>query len=248
MDKKLINTEKLPLAVKKSLSSYLEKLLEIHGDNLLTIILYGSATGKDFIPGSSDINLLLEFQRIDLPVLKKSLKLVAQGRRRKIVAPLFFTKEYMESSSDVFPIEFLEITRNHLLLYGEDPFVNLKINQENLRLECEEQLRSKLIRLRQTYLEVGLQKKGLDRLLKNSLTSLIPVFRNMLYFKGKVVPHKKEQVLNDLGEEFAIDSKTFLAIWQDKKDNNLIGQEDAEIVFGRYIDELFKLTESVDKL
>lgn len=248
MDKRSINTEKLPEAVKKSLSPYLEELLEIHRDNLLAIIVYGSATGKDFIPGASNINLLLEFQKMSLSVLKKSLKLVAKGIKRKIVAPLFFTKEYMESSSDVFPIEFLEIAGNHLLLYGEDPFVSLKINKENLRLECEEQLRSKLIRLRQTYLEVGLQRRGIDRLLKDSLTSLIPVFRNILYLKGKTVPYEKEKVLTEIGGEFGIDSETFLAIWRDKKDNNRIGKEDAEVVLGRYIDELFKLTKEIDKL
>ena len=248
MDERLINTEKLPEVAKKTLAPYLEELLKIHGDNLLAIIVYGSATGKDFIPGASNINLLLEFQKMSLSVLKKSLKLVAKGIKRKIVAPLFFTKEYMESASDVFPIEFLEIAGNHLLLYGEDPFVNLKIDKENLRLECEEQLRSKLIRLRQIYLEVGLQRRGLDRLLKDSLTSLIPVFRNILYLKGKTVSYEKEKVLTEMGEEFGIDSGTFLAIWRDKKDNNKIGKEDAEIVLGRYIDELFKLAESVDQI
>ncbi len=248
MNEKLINIEKLPKVVKKVLLPYLEKSLKIYEDNLLAIVLFGSATGKDFIPGTSDINLFLEFRKVDLAVLKKGLKLIAGGIRKKIVAPLFFTKEYMENSSDVFPVEFFEMAGNHLLLYGEDPFVNLKINREHLRLECEEQLRSKLIRLRQTYLEVGLQKRGLDRLLKDSLTSLIPVFRNILYLKGKTVPHNKENVLVAIGEEFGIDPETFLAIWHDKKDNNRIGKEDAEPVFGRYIDELFKLTEEVDEL
>jgi len=248
MAKNLVNTEKLPEVVKKVLLPYLEELLNIYEDNLLAIVLFGSATGKDFIPGSSDVNLFLEFQKVDLAVLKKCLKLVAKGMRKKIVAPLFFTKEYMENSSDVFPIEFLEMAGNHLLLYGEDPFVNLEINREHLRLECEEQLRSKLIRLRQTYLEVGLQRRGLDRLLKDSLTSLIPVFRNTLYLKGKTVPHQKEKVLTGIGEEFKIDSETFLAIWHDKRDNNKIGKEDAEVVFSRYIDELFKLTKEVDKI
>jgi len=248
MNENLINTEKLPEVVKKVLLPYLEELLKIYEDNLLAIIIFGSATGKDFIPGSSDINLFLEFQKVDLAVLKKSLKLVAKGMRKKIVAPLFFTKEYMKNSSDVFPIEFLEMAGNHLLLCGEDPFANLEINREHLRLECEEQLRSKLIRLRQTYLEVGLQRRGLDRLLKDSLTSLIPVFRNILHLKGKTILYEKKKVLTGIGEEFGIDSATFLSIWQDKKDNNKIGREDAEVVFGRYIDELFKLTKSVDRI
>ena len=248
MNKNLINTKKLPEVVKKVLLPYLEELLKIYEDNLLAIVIFGSATGKDFIPGSSDVNLFLEFRKVDLAVLKKSLKLVVKGMRKKIVAPLFFTKEYMENSSDVFPIEFLEMSGNHLLLYGEDPFVNLEINREHLRLECEEQLRSKLIRLRQTYLEVGLQRRGLDRLLKDSLTSLIPVFRNILYLKGKTVLYEKEKVLTGIGEEFGINSGTFLAIWRDKRDNNKIGKEDAEVVFGRYIDELFKLTKEVDKI
>ena len=242
------NIEGLPLEVKKIVLPYLEQMLEIHQENLLSIIIYGSATGKDFIPGRSDINLLLELQKVNLKVLKESLKLVAKGMKKRIVAPLFFTKEYMECSSDVFPIEFLEMKGNHLTLYGEDPFEDLKIGEENLRLECEEQVKAKLIRLRQVYLEVGLRNKGLDCLLKDSLDSLIPVFRSLFRLKGKEAPLSKEEVLKGIGSEFQIDTSTFLNIWRDKRDNNKIGKENAEIVLGRYIEELYKLARIVDKI
>ena len=77
--------------VKKKIEPYLKSLLEIHGDNIISIVLYGSATGGDFLPKSSDVNLLVVFNELDFPQLNKSLKLISSGIQKKIAAPLFLS-------------------------------------------------------------------------------------------------------------------------------------------------------------
>ena len=110
--------------------------------------------------------------------LKKSLKIVSRGIEQRITAPLFLSRRHIETSADVFPVEFMEIKENNILLYGEDIWSDLKIDNRNIRLQCEEQIKGKLIRLRQAYLEIGLKKKGIEALLKESLYALMPIFRN----------------------------------------------------------------------
>ena len=52
--------------VRKVLQPYLDKLIaKIGRENIVSIILYGSATGEDYIPGRSDINLLIVVKDID---------------------------------------------------------------------------------------------------------------------------------------------------------------------------------------
>ena len=165
---KFVNLEKLPEKAGAVLRPYLEKLVELLGDNLITAAVYGSAASGDFSPKSSDFNLLLICRKVDLPTLKKCLKLVAKGRKDRITAPLFLTREHLDTSADVFPMEFLEFKENHLLLYGEDLLPGLQVDLKNLRYQCEEQIKGKLIRIRQTYLEVGLRGKGIEALLKES--------------------------------------------------------------------------------
>ncbi|MBU1888378.1 MAG: hypothetical protein KKB46_04200, partial [Candidatus Omnitrophica bacterium] len=95
--------------VKKILQPYLSKLFEIHKDNIVSILLYGSSTGKFYVPKQSDINLLVVLNDLRFEMLRSSLRLVDQGIRKKITAPLLLSLEHIETSKDVFPIEFLEI-------------------------------------------------------------------------------------------------------------------------------------------
>ena len=106
---KFLNLEKLPEKVIPVLRSYLKKMIEIQGNNLIAASVYGSAASGDFSPKSSDLNLLLICEKVDLPDLKKSLKLVDKGIRKRITAPLFLTREYLKTSADVFPIEFSDM-------------------------------------------------------------------------------------------------------------------------------------------
>ena len=121
-------------------------------------------------------------------------------------------------------------------------------DSKNLRLQCEQQLKGKLIRLRQAYLEIGLKKKGMESLLKESFGSLIPVFRNVIRLKGKKPPIEKESIIKKLGEEFAIEEDLFFSILKDKKNNEKIGSQDLEPFLECYIEEIKKLAKFTDEL
>jgi len=227
---------------------YLKRLLQIHKENMLSIVLYGSATGKDFTPKQSDINLLVVFNELGFRQLDDSLKLISSGIQKKIAAPLFLSRTHIDTSKDVFPIEFLEIKENHILLYGRDLFSDMKIGQAHIRLFCEQQIKGKLIRLRQAYLEVGLKKKGIEALMKESLYGFMPIFRALLRLKGVLPPVEKEEILTRLTEAFSLERDTLIAIVRDKKNDEKIAGQDIDVYFKRYIDEIKKLAIAVDKL
>ncbi|MFH1753229.1 MAG: hypothetical protein ABH875_03505 [Candidatus Omnitrophota bacterium] len=234
--------------VKKRIAPYLESLLKIHGDNIRSIVLYGSATGRDFSPKSSDINLMVVFEELDFPQLNRSLKLISGGIQKKIAAPLFLSRIHVETSKDVFPIEFLEIKENNKLLYGQDFFKDMRIADEHIRLFCEQQIKGKLIRLRQAYLEIGLAKKGIEALMKESLYGLMPIFRGLIRLKGQAPPVEKELILAKLAECFVLDSSVFITILKDKKDDEKIAGQDVAAYFEKYIAEIKKLALVVDKI
>ncbi len=245
---KSVNLENLPQRVRKILEPYSRDMIKLHGDNLETIVVYGSSTGKDFIPGKSNINLLFVFKELELTSLRSSLKLVAKGRKKGIIAPLFLTERHIKTSLDAFPIEFLEMKENHITIYGQDILQNLEIRKDNIRLQCEQQLKGKLIRLRQAYLEIGLKRKGVEALLIESLTSLIPTFRNMLRLKGKEVPLGKEEIINRVSSEFNVDREVFLSILRDKRGDEKIAGMQADEFLGKYLEEIRKLAITVDEL
>ncbi len=244
----LITTEKLATDVSKKITPYMEEMLKIHGASIVSIFLYGSACYDDYIKGVSDINSAIILRELSLKDLKKSLNIVNKGIRKRIAAPLFLTKEHIMTSADTFPIEFAQMKERHILVYGEDVLKMAVIEHKHIRFICEQQLKGKLIRIRQAYLEIGLRKKGLELLIKDSLASLFPVFRGLLMLKGISPSRNKQETLRLLAETFNIDTGVFTAILDDRKNDEKIGGHDIEVFLSRYIEQIEKLALIADKL
>ena len=88
----IINTERIPLDTRKNVTTFIEKLLDLHANNVKTVALYGSAVGRYYRPKSSDINLLCIFNDIKFQDLKKTLKLISWGiPKRKISQVTYWT-------------------------------------------------------------------------------------------------------------------------------------------------------------
>ncbi len=244
----IINEEKLHIEVQKKFIPYLKAMSNIHEDNLISIFVYGSAAGENYIPKVSDINSVFVFKDLKFSTFKSSLSVVSKGIFKKIAAPLFLTKSYINSSLDVFPIEFLDMKENHILLYGENILSGLEIKGDHIRLFCEQQIKGKLIRIRQAYLEVGLKKKGLEALLKESLNSLIPVFRNLIRLKGKQPSVNKAEIIRQLCHIFGLDENAFLPIYKDSTNDEKIANQEVVVFLEKFLNQIGKLAGMVDKL
>ncbi len=238
----------VPQPVRSLVKPCVKSLQEVYGNDLESVLLYGSGTGSDFVPGRSNVNLLVILKQVSLPDLKKILKLVERWRKKKIAAPLVLTREHILHSTATFPVDFLDIKENHILLYGDDTFSGLEVPHGNLRLQCEEQLKGNLIRMRGAYLEVGLRRRGIEALLCDSLAGLIPVFRNLLRLKGKKPPVDKEAILDDLSAEFGVDGKLLMDIYKDKRGDEKIGGQEAGQALERYMALIEVLAGAADRM
>jgi hypothetical protein len=244
----LKNVDKVSPHIQPTVTWYSQNMIRIHQKNLRSVTLYGSAAGKDYIHKRSNINLILIFEQIPFSVLKSSLELIASGRKKRIMAPLFLTEEHILSSCDTFPIEFLEIQEKHVTLYGEDIFQKLKIEKSNLRLQCEQEIKGKLIRLRQSYLEMGLARKHLEQLLCSSLTALMPAFRSIIRLKGGLPPQSVEEVIQEVAKDFQLQAEIFIKVVHIKKGNLGLKKPDLEKIMDDYLNTLHELAQKVDAL
>jgi hypothetical protein len=205
----LNNLDKLRPEVSGDVRSYVENMLAVLGNDALGVVAFGSVTGADYVPGQSDVNLAVLVRNVELPLLDRCAEVVASGFKKRIVAPLFLTRDYIARSLDVFPIEFLDMRETGVLLWGENPVAAVKLGAESLRLECELQLKSNLLRTRQAFLEIGRSKGGLERVLTQSLNSLIPLFRAMLTLRGLELPRAKRDIVGSLCKEFQVPDEPF---------------------------------------
>jgi hypothetical protein len=244
----MMHSDRLPEDVCKKFVPYVQDLQKIHGENLLSVFIYGSATGVNYQRDISDVNSGFVFQTLDFSVFEKSLKVVSTGLKQKISAPLFLTKRDIHSSRDVFPIEFLDMKEHHVLLYGEDVLSSLEIHTDHLRLFCEQEIKGKLIRLQQAYLEVGLNAQKMAVLLKDSLNSLFPIFRNFLRLKNHNPPIEKVEIIAKLSREFALDQQTLLKVYHYGGGEKKWASAQADVLFANYLEQVHRLAIQIDQI
>jgi hypothetical protein len=242
------NIDQLPPEIQGKVAQYSQKLLDIHNSNIVSIAVYGSACSINFVPKVSDINIAVVFQQLDFSVFQKSLKLAAQGRKEKITAPLFLTREYILNSLDVFPIEFSEIRDHHLTIFGEDLFSTINVDAKHVRLLCESQIKGKLLRIRQAYLEVDGNWRSLKHVLRDSLNSLFPVFRQLLVLTGQEPLTHKEEMLKQIAEKFSLNAAPLIAVYQDKNKIVALHPSQIEQLLNEYCAQLEQLAHRIDQL
>ena len=215
------------------------------GDRLRSVVLYGSAARGDYQERTSDLNLLLVLNDLDAAALDALAAPLARWRRRGQPLPRLFTAELIAASADVFPIEFLDLQRHRVVVTGDDPLAGVEIRRDHLRLQCERELREKLMRLREGYLEAGGRPKELKRLLTGSYTTFLALFRGCLHLLGGEVPVHNEEVVEAFCARAGLDPLPFREIDRLKR-GGPGGPGPAEL-FARYYDEIRKAVRRVDR-
>ncbi len=229
------------------LQYFISKLADIYGDNLESVALYGSAAQDEFIEGSSDYNTIIVLKNLVPIELIKSNKLVAKWIRKGNSIPLFFDREHIETSLDVFPIEFYDISDNHKTLYGEDLFEHLKIDPTNLRHQCESELKGKVLQLQSKFVINSQHHKFIGRLMTGSISSFVAIFKGVLRMTGKPPAIKAREIVEQLSQFIEFSPAIFSEILDNKEGKGFFGKDDAIEKFERYLTELKKVTKFVDK-
>ena len=222
--------------------------LKVFGKELVSLVLYGSAAGGSYIRGKSDINLLVVLTPAGMDKFSDVLDTVKSWKKRHVAVPLIMTKDFIESSLDSYPIEFLGMKNSHILIYGENILEGLNFNPADLRLQIERELRGKLILLRQGYLEAEGKPRQLRKLIGNSLTAFISVFNALLYFKQGKTRQGRRDTIKEVGTLFTIDTAVFMLCADIKEGkDNLSGGEVVDI-FRKYLQEVDNICNIVDRL
>src|SRR5918997_2567645 len=178
-------------AVKEALSGLVEDLRATHGENLASVMLYGSAASGDYVQLGSDYNLLIALNRISPEDLRQAQAPMREWQRLGHPLPVYFTVEELSDAADVFPIEFHQMANARIVLYGHDPFEYAKLSDANLRHQAESELRSKLIQLRRLYIPASISTEKLCSLMSDSLSSFAALFRAVLLLHGEEAPIAK---------------------------------------------------------
>jgi predicted nucleotidyltransferase len=152
-------------------------------------ILYGSAARGDYVPGRSDINLMLVIDQLSPQVLRSLGRGFAAWRKATREPPLVLSRAEWNRASDAFPIEITDMRTSYQVLRGADPLQGTTLDPGDLRKALEREFRGKLLRLRQGYATYAPDPAALGTLGLQSAATILVLLRGVLSLLGKTVPH-----------------------------------------------------------
>jgi Nucleotidyltransferase domain. len=217
---------------------------DLFGDDLISVVMYGSAVTHEYRPGISDINTVVVLKDYSIERMQKCLQIAKKWARRKVSVPFFMTKRFILSSLDSYPVEFLDIQLNYRVLYGEDVFAQLDIKRDDLRLQCERELRGISIHLRKEFVQCCGNHRILAHLLHVSMKRLLPVFKALLKLNNKPVPKMKNDVIMAIEDLYNLGVSALSEVLQSTR--HATAKHAFELLFDRYSKTIDTLIDHID--
>lgn len=239
---------RIPKNPEETFSEITTDYRQVFGEELLSIILYGSGAGADYIPGKSDLNFLITLTDRGIEGLDSALETVGKWRKRNVAVPLFMTRSYLAGSLDAFPVEFLNMKRRYRVVSGEDVLEPLSFDPRHIRLQLERELRGKLLHLRSGYLATEGKTNRIRDLIGASLTAFVSLFSALLFLKNLEIPDGKRDIIAAAGKAFGFDTKVFLDCEEIRRKTDHFSSAEVKALFRDYLSGVGHLCERIDRL
>ena len=231
----------------KAIAQVTAEARTLFGADLVSLVLYGSAAGQDFVSGRSDLNVAIVLERLTFAHLKALHGHLPRWHTLGVATPLLLDRPFVRAGRDVFPTEFQDIKAQHRVLWGEDVFATLVVDSRHLRYQCEHEARSKLLRLRALYAEVGADRPRLESLMLASVKTFLIIMRNFIRLHGGQDHTRYSAVLDQFEQRFAVSFPVMRQLLRVK-----LGAEpwtsDIDETFRAYLGEVEQLIELLDRV
>lgn len=239
----MLNTQ-----AEKTLAQFTEKVQQLLGEDLIAVVLYGSAAGDNFVPGVSDLNLVVVVTELRFAVLQKLQPHIVTWHKLGFAVPLLIDREFLHRGRDVFPMELYDIIEQHRLLWGEDVFRGLAVDPYLLRFQAEYEARSKLLRLRALYLECAGDQARFQTLMLDSLKTFLILMLTLIRMRGEKGLPTYAEVLAHFEQRFHLTFPRMHDLIAIREGKHAWPSGDATSFFGDYLAEVQQLIGVIDEL
>jgi predicted nucleotidyltransferase len=234
--------------VKKPEDKLQELVSRMHyacGENLVSIVLYGSAARDDYHEQYSDVNVMVILRHLK-PSIYPALTGVLNwwSHEEKLRPPMIMTLEEVRESADVFAIEMLDIQAEHKTLYGDDVVATIEVPMNLHRVEVEHDLRTTLLRLRHHLLLTADGDEELKVVMGKSVTSVVTLFRHALIALGETPPHAKAKVLEHAADVFGFNGQHLRTVLELRSDGQHI--DNVRELYHAYMDAILAVAHGLD--
>ncbi len=195
--------------VKGRMEPFFNEILSSFDACINSIYIIGSAVTSDFDEKKTDVDSLIVLQEMVLDIFDFIAPIGKKYGKKRIRAPIIMTNDYVRTSLEVFPIQFLNMKTINKHVYGEDVLQNITIEKSDLRLVCERELKGWIQNLGQAYIKSLGNNRIIRELYVSFLSSYIPIFRAVLFLYDRELPQGRNGVLDEFEEVMDIKMNVF---------------------------------------
>lgn len=181
------------------LSTVADSAKDAFGEDLLSIILYGSAA-ENRLRATSDVNVLFVLARFDEAKANAFREQYRFAQAALNLRAMFLRADEIDAASEEFAQKFADIGRRHVVLYGSDPFAGLQISREALTRRLRQVLLNLSLRMREMYVERSLREEQCALTLAEAAAPLRTSAAAILELEGRGVFPPKEALEIIAGE------------------------------------------------
>ena len=198
---------------RERIERFVAELRTALGEELESIVLYGSIPRGEAREGVSDVNLLVLLRSAGPVTLARGAPAAQRWREETGAVPLLFTPREWSRSADVFPVEVADMKDHARVLLGPDPVAALTTDLHHLRLQVERELRGKLAQLRRGLFLAADHPADVGRLLLGEAPSIATYLRALLRLHRRPVPTSTPEVVRAAAALASAPAEPFLEVW-----------------------------------
>lgn len=237
------------------LQKFVEKLKEIFQDRLKSVFVYGSKSNLPLDSLDEDVDIMVIVESLSGEDLRKCANPVKAWRHNGFLnlrcvnpLPVFMEEKEWFNSADVYAMEYLDIKDNHQVIFGDNLICDICVDKEDLRFECEMQMKNLLMQFRAHYLSTACNNSNMKTALIPVTKTINAVFKAILRLKDIEVSKSAYENLNKIHLFFDLDKEFYEKLLCYKEKHCCISNAELVNIMDKAVFETEKLLEYINSL
>jgi hypothetical protein len=202
---------------RKTAARLAQELRTTFGEDLRSVVLFGSVARGEVVPGLSDVNILVLLQGVGPTQLGAAAPIIQEWIRKGNTPPHVYSMDEWNGMRDTFAIEISDMQECREVLHGQDPVADDSVEAADLRTHAEQEMRQTLFKMRIRTLISASDPAELGGLLQAGLPSFTAYMRAALRLSGERPGRDTESVIERTAARIDADPSPMRTCWQARK-------------------------------
>ena len=230
----------------KNLDTLIESLKTELGENLTSVIAFGSKANVE--DAKNNLNLMIVTNTLNAENLYAISKPIQKWVKAKNPIPVVMNRDEWYSSFDVYAIEYADIKENYRLIYGEDLVPTIFVDKHFLRLECETEIKSLLLKYKNNFILNIKSDKEMKKVLDKVIKTLLVIFRSVLRLHNCAVPYRAVDIIEFVSNYISFNKIVMLKLAKVKFENDYYTKQELMYIEAELVNDLQNILKQIDAM